>query len=55
MLALKFSEHLVERWTEKGLSQAVVTLVARKGVIVSHQAYGSAILDMMPALAAIEE
>jgi serine-type D-Ala-D-Ala carboxypeptidase len=38
---VKYYEELVSSWVRKGVSQAYTLVVARKGIIVSHKAYGT--------------
>jgi CubicO group peptidase (beta-lactamase class C family) len=47
----EYYERLVASWIDKGFTQAYSMLVARKGIIVSHKAYGKlkADLDSPPA------
>lgn len=37
---IKHVENTMERWVKEGVSPAIVMLAARKGVIVSHKAFG---------------
>ncbi|MFC3772020.1 serine hydrolase domain-containing protein [Paenibacillus sp. GCM10012303] len=39
---IRHVERLVQRWADTQVSQAFVTVIARKGIIVSHQAAGTA-------------